>query len=87
MPIYSFENKKTGKEYNLEMKMDELDSYLKANPNVQQIFTKFPGTIAPWNASANTNSTAKGRKKDFKEVLRKIHKKTPGSILNKSTDI
>ena len=29
MPIYSFENIKTGKEYTEQMSMSELDSYLK----------------------------------------------------------
>ncbi|NBP54976.1 hypothetical protein EBU71_00260 [bacterium] len=86
MPIYSFENTKTGETFEQEMKYEELEKYLKKNKNIIQIFTKFPGTIAPWNATGNTGA-AKGRKKDFKEVLNKIHKKTPGSVLNKTTDL
>ena len=49
MPNYTFENKKTKKEFSLTMKMDELEPYLKANPDVQQIFNTFPGIAAPWN--------------------------------------
>ena len=39
MPIYSFENIKTGKEYTEQMSMSELDSYLLKNRNVRQVFT------------------------------------------------
>jgi len=34
MPIYSFENIKTGKEYTEQMSMSELDSYLKDDDNI-----------------------------------------------------
>lgn len=40
MPVYSFENAKTGEEYELTMSMSELDKYLKENKDVQQIFTR-----------------------------------------------
>jgi hypothetical protein len=86
MPNYTFENKKTKKEFTLTMKMDELGPYLIANPDVQQIFNSFPGVAAPWNIGGVTGK-ATDAKKGFKEVLKKIHKKTPGSILNKTTDI
>lgn len=86
MPNYTFENKKTKKEFILTMTMNELEPYLKANPDVQQIFNSFPGVVAPWNVGGATGK-ASDAKKGFKEVLRKIHKKTPGSILNKTTDI
>jgi len=39
MPIYSFENIKTGKEYTEHLSMYELDAYLKKNKNVRQVFT------------------------------------------------
>ncbi len=85
MPIYSFENKKTNKEYDLEMKIAEVEPYLKANPDVQQIFTKMPGFASSWNLSG-TSGKAVDRKKGFNEVLKKIHKNTPGSKLNKTTE-
>jgi hypothetical protein len=39
MPIYSFENIKTGKEYTEWLTMAELDVYLTKNKNVRQVFT------------------------------------------------
>ena len=39
MPIYSFENVKTGKEYTEHLTMSELDAYLVKNKNVRQVFT------------------------------------------------
>jgi hypothetical protein len=86
MPNYTFENKKTKKEFSLTMKMDELGPYLIANPDVQQIFTQFPGVAAPWNVSG-VSGKATDAKKGFNEVLKKIHKNTPGSRLNKTTEI
>lgn len=40
MPLYSFENTETGEEFELQMKMAELDTYLAENKNVRQIFTQ-----------------------------------------------
>jgi hypothetical protein len=37
MPIYSFENIKTGEEYTEQMSMAELDDYLKKNKNIRQV--------------------------------------------------
>lgn len=85
MPIYSFENKKTGEEFNQEMKMDELEPFLKKNKDLIQIFTKMPAFAASWNISG-ASGKAVDRKKGFNEVLKKIHKRTPGSKLNKTTE-
>lgn len=38
MPVYSFENPKTGDEYELTMSYDELEAYLKKHPEVNQTF-------------------------------------------------
>ena len=38
MPIYSFEDKQSGEEYDVNMSSSELDQYLKDNPNVNQVF-------------------------------------------------
>jgi len=38
MPIYSFANKNTGEEYELTMKYEELEIYLKEHPEVDQTF-------------------------------------------------
>jgi hypothetical protein len=85
MPNYTFENKKTKKEFILTMKMDELEPYLKENPDVQQIFTGMPGFASSWNLSG-TSGKIVNRKKEFNQVLKKIHKNTAGSVLNKTTE-
>lgn len=38
MPRYSFENKTTGEEYEIDMPYSELEKYLAENENVQQTF-------------------------------------------------
>lgn len=38
MPIYSFQNKKTNKEYEIELKSSELEQYIKDHPEVNQTF-------------------------------------------------
>lgn len=38
MPVYSFENTKTGEEYELTMSYDDLENYLKEHPEVNQTF-------------------------------------------------
>lgn len=38
MPIYSFIDKKSQEEYEITMSYDELEVYLKDNPNVNQSF-------------------------------------------------
>lgn len=40
MPIYTFRNKKTGKEETLEMKMAEREEYVKKNKHMEQVFTQ-----------------------------------------------
>ena len=38
MPLYSFLNEETNEEYEITMPYDDLDKYLKDNPNVHQTF-------------------------------------------------
>ena len=40
MPVYTFENIKTGKEFTEVMSMSELDIYLAKNKNIRQILTQ-----------------------------------------------
>jgi hypothetical protein len=74
MPIYSFENIKTGKEYTEQMSMSELDSYLKKNKNVRQVFTtlNIVGGVAGLTHKPDSG---------FKDVVQKIAEKHPGSPL------
>ncbi len=47
MPIYSMRDNTTLEEFEVNMKYSDLEEYLKQNPNIQQIFTKFPATGDP----------------------------------------
>ena len=74
MPIYSFENIKTGKEYTEHLSMSELETYLKKNKNVRQIFTSLNivGGVAGLTHKPDSG---------FKDVVQKIAEKHPGSPL------
>jgi hypothetical protein len=66
------QNKETQEEFEVTLRYSELEEYLKDNPNIKQIFTKFP---------AMGDSVRLGlRKPDdgFRDVLRNVqhhHKK------------
>ena len=40
MPIYTFENKKTGEEFDDMMTISELEQYLKKNKHIKQLVTR-----------------------------------------------
>lgn len=81
MPTYDFRNKDTGEVFEKVMKIAEKEQYLKDNPNLESYIGRAPGMADPVNLRV--------RKADngFKEVLQKIHSKTPGSQLNTMADI
>lgn len=70
MPVYSFRNTDTEEEFEATMRYSELAEYLKTNPHIRQIFTRFPGTVDPVRIGI--------RKPDdsFRDVLKKakVHK-------------
>jgi predicted nucleic acid-binding Zn ribbon protein len=74
MPTYDFRNKDTGEVFEMFMKIAEKEQYLKDNTNIEQALLTAPAFTGDHVAI----------KKDtgFKEVLQKIHEKTPGSQLN-----
>ena len=45
MPVYSFRNIETDEVFEETMKIAELEVYLKENPSIKQIFTKFPSVV------------------------------------------
>lgn len=47
MPVYSMRNNETLEEFEVTLKYSELEHYLNENPNIQQIFKRFPGTGDP----------------------------------------
>lgn len=77
MPTYEFRNKQTGEVTEQWMKMSEKDAFLTNNPHLEQTMTKAP-------AFAGDHITIK-KDTGFKEVLQKIHERTPGSQLDKTS--
>jgi len=79
MPTYVFRNKETGEQFEKVMKMSELDPFRVENPQLE--------TIIQSVAFGDPTKLTTTRKFDtgFKEVLQRIHEKTPGSQLNKSS--
>jgi hypothetical protein len=69
-------NKETQEEFEINIKYSELEEYLKSNPHIEQIFTKFPATGDPVRLGL--------RKPDegFRDVLRNIKHRSKGSNIN-----
>jgi hypothetical protein len=81
MPIYEFRNKETSEVIEKFMSMSSREEYLKENPNMETVISGGANFIDPVRLGI--------RKPDqgFKEVLQRIHEKTPGSQLNKNSNI
>ena len=79
MPTYSFRDKDTGVTFDKFMRIAERDEFLAQNPNLETAITGAP-------AFTGDHITAvKKYDSGFKEVLQKIHERTPGSELNKTS--
>jgi hypothetical protein len=79
MPTYVFRNKETGEQFDKILKMSELDSFRAENPQLE--------TVIQAVAFGDPTKMSTTRKFDsgFKEVLQKIHERSPGSELNKTS--
>jgi hypothetical protein len=79
MPTYVFRNKETGEQFEKILKISELDSFRVENPQLE--------TVIQAVAFGDPTKLSTTRKFDsgFKEVLQKIHERTPGSELNKTS--
>lgn len=77
MPTYEFRNKETGEIIERFMKISSKDQFLAENPHLEQTITTAPAFVGDHVVA----------KKDtgFKEVLQKIHERTPGSQLDKTS--
>lgn len=74
MPTYDFRNKETGEVFEKVMKIADKEQYLLDNPHLEQTITTAP-------AFAGDHIILK-KDTGFKEVLQRVHEKTPGSQLN-----
>jgi hypothetical protein len=79
MPTYTFRDNNTGEQFDKVMKIAEREEYLQQNPHIESIIVSAPA----FSGDRIVLKTDNG----FKEVLQKIHQKTPGSILNRTTKI
>mgnify|MGYP003336887611 CR=1 FL=1 len=77
MPLYDFRNKETGEVFEKMMSISAKEEYLKENPHIESMLG-MPPVIDPVRLGIRTTDQG------FKEVLQRIHEKTPGSQLNKS---
>jgi hypothetical protein len=78
MPTYRFRNKETGEEIDEFMSISKLDTFRFENPHLETII-QAPMICDPVRVGARKMDTG------FKEVLQKIHERTPGSQLNKTS--
>lgn len=46
MPTYNFRNKLTGEEFEIAMKISELDNYKEENPELEQFLTRPPKIVS-----------------------------------------
>lgn len=79
MPIYTFRNKDTGETFDQLMSISNREQYLKENPHIETIITGAPMVCDPVRVGARKMDTG------FKEVLQKVHERSPGSILDKTS--
>lgn len=77
MPTYEFRNKETGEVTEHIMRISEREQFIKENPHLEQTITSAP-------AFAGDHITIR-KDTGFKEVLQRIHEKTPGSQLDKTS--
>lgn len=81
MPIYEFKNKETGEVIEKQMKIAERDLFLQDNPSFEQHHS----SVAAVGDSVRLG--VRKADKGFREVLQKIHERSPGSRLNTIADI
>ena len=78
MPTYTFQNTSTKEVVDKILKISEREDWLKDNPEWQQIHTKAPAMGDPVRLGITRMDNG------FREVLQKIHERSPGSTLKDS---
>jgi len=79
MPTYTFRNKNTLEQFDEIMSISAREEYLKQNPHLESVIT------AP--SIGDSVRLGRGRDSGFKDVLQRIHERTPGSDLKKMNAI
>jgi hypothetical protein len=78
MPIYTFYNKKTKKQFDDMMTIAEMEEYLQKNKHISQVLTGLNIVASVGNRAMKTDG-------GFKEVLSKIGEAHPQSALARQT--
>ena len=78
MPIYTFYNKKTKKQFDDMMTIAEMEEYLQKNKHISQVLTGLNIVASVGNRAMKTDS-------GFKDVLSKIGEAHPQSALARQT--
>jgi predicted nucleic acid-binding Zn ribbon protein len=76
MPQYTFEDTKSGKEFDMFMTIDKREDYLKNNPHIKQIISKV-------NIVAGVSGMSYRQDQGWKENLSRIAEAHPNSALAK----
>ncbi len=79
MPTYSFRNKDTGEIFDKILRIADREEFLTQNPHLESVITGAPAFTGDHITAVKKYDTG------FKEVLQKIHERTPGSQLNKTS--
>jgi hypothetical protein len=79
MPLYEFKNKETGELTEKFMSFSSREEYLEQNPNMEVVISGGNPLIDPVRLGIKRPDAG------FKEVLQRIHEKTAGSTLNKTS--
>ena len=74
MPIYTFENKKTGKEFTEHMTITEMEEYLLKNKHIRQV-------IMPINIVSGIQGITYKNDQGWKENMQRIAEAHPTSAL------
>jgi hypothetical protein len=79
MPLYEFKDKETGEVVEKFMSLSSREEFLKENPNMETVISGGAAFIDPVRMGIRRPDQG------FKEVLQRIHSKTAGSQLNKTS--
>ena len=76
MPVYSFENTKTGKEFDKIMSISEKEEYLNTNTHIKQVLNRI-------NIVGGVSGMSYRQDQGWKENLSRIAEKHPTSALSR----
>jgi hypothetical protein len=83
MPLYDIRNTKTGEIKEVMKSIAKMQDYLKENPDFVIHIGQSPNLCDPTRLTATTSCKPDG---SFKDLVSHIHRKTPGSVLDKTSN-